>query len=524
MKKETKTNGKAPERIDSWKEIASFLGRDERTVQRWEKERQLPIHRVPGERGGVFAYRSELSRWFDATASLDRSGGDFAGLLHPPERGREDLERPTHVNRPRAADAPAAPDAAFGPQNEASGPQNTALATRDTASGSLVYAPSRRDTWLWRVSGLTLSVLLVVFGLVYGIPHYRTNSRLRSAAVTSPSHTGAGPASGAQEPDPKAKELYLRGRYYWSQRTGAGLAQALDAFTQAIVQDPNYCEAYTGLAETYELMPQYGSMPPSEAFPRALVAAQRAVALNPQSADAHRVLAFVEFYWEWQEKTAFSEFQRAIALRPDDAEVHHWYANALLLVHRTSEATAEIQRARELDPSSRAIVANQILIQSTAGLDVQECLRRLRELERDEPNFPSPSRYIAVILVTRTNDFGAYVAQLKRIADKSQSPADRKLAQAAESGLKSGGAPGMFRELQRTATGLNAGNQVSSVEVGLICTHSQDFAAAVQYFRKAYEENDFALIAVVTDAQDPMLQQSPEYRQLQTQVQARLDS
>ena len=53
-------------RIESWKEIAAYFGRDERTVRRWEKTRSLPIHRLPGEKGGVFAYRRELMVWLNS--------------------------------------------------------------------------------------------------------------------------------------------------------------------------------------------------------------------------------------------------------------------------------------------------------------------------------------------------------------------------------------------------------------------------------------------------------------------------
>src|ERR1700719_3500528 len=73
----------AKKRLDSWKEIAAFFGRDERTVKRWEKERGLPVYRVPGSaRGGVFAYSQELAEWLKAP-NLSLEGGETAASQVP---------------------------------------------------------------------------------------------------------------------------------------------------------------------------------------------------------------------------------------------------------------------------------------------------------------------------------------------------------------------------------------------------------------------------------------------------------
>ena len=77
---DTSAHQLTPQKLDSWKEIAAFFDRDERTVRRWEKERALPVHRVPGGgRGGVYAYPSELKDWLKGRASdLDRAVSESA--------------------------------------------------------------------------------------------------------------------------------------------------------------------------------------------------------------------------------------------------------------------------------------------------------------------------------------------------------------------------------------------------------------------------------------------------------------
>lgn len=61
---------RAADRLDSWKEVAVYLRRGERTVQRWEREEGLPVHRLQHEkRGSIYAYKPELDEWRDARGS-----------------------------------------------------------------------------------------------------------------------------------------------------------------------------------------------------------------------------------------------------------------------------------------------------------------------------------------------------------------------------------------------------------------------------------------------------------------------
>ena len=105
--------------------------------------------------------------------------------------------------------------------------------------------------------------------------------------------------------------------------------KSVDYFTQAIVHDPNYAPAYVGLANSYNLLREYTLMPASEAYPRALAAARRAVELDDQSSEAHASLAFALYYGTWDAAGAEREFRRAIELNPNSAVAHHWYATYL---------------------------------------------------------------------------------------------------------------------------------------------------------------------------------------------------
>jgi DNA-binding winged helix-turn-helix (wHTH) protein len=112
------------------------------------------------------------------------------------------------------------------------------------------------------------------------------------AAGNSP-HSAAN--AGLHPANQEAKDLYLQGRYYWNKRTPDDLHKAVDFFTQAIVHDPGYADAYVGLADCYNLLREYTAMPAGEAFPRARAAAAKAVELDPKSSQARASLAFAAF-------------------------------------------------------------------------------------------------------------------------------------------------------------------------------------------------------------------------------------
>ena len=159
----------------------------------------------------------------------------------------------------------------------------------------------------------------------------------------------------ARPVDPEAYELCLRGRFAWNNRTAASLREALGNFEKAIARDPGYAPAHAGLADAYSLLSYYGGLPPREVFPKARSAAQRALALDPQQAEAHTSLAYVLHRFDWQWADAETSYRRALALNPSYATAHHWYAEFLMVEGRLKEARREMRSAQQLDPLSPRI-------------------------------------------------------------------------------------------------------------------------------------------------------------------------
>lgn len=158
----------------------------------------------------------------------------------------------------------------------------------------------------------------------------------------------------------EALDAYLKGRYFWNKRTADDLRTAVGYFNDAIEKDANYALAYAGLADAYSLLADYNGAPPDEAYPKAKVAATKALALDDQLAEAHTSLAYVEMYYyrDWQQ--AEESYRQAISLNPNYATAHQWYAEFLTAMGRFDEALAETKRAKEIDPHSPIINAGEV--------------------------------------------------------------------------------------------------------------------------------------------------------------------
>jgi serine/threonine protein kinase/Tfp pilus assembly protein PilF len=157
---------------------------------------------------------------------------------------------------------------------------------------------------------------------------------------------------------PEAYNLYLKGRYFWNNRTKEGLQRGLEYFEQAIEQDPTYALAYAGIADCYNMLGFFDHLPPRQAFPKAKEAAEKALKIDETLAEAHTSLAHVRQYYDWDWLAAEREYRKAIELNPSYSTAYQWYAEYLGHMGRHHESIAMGKRALELDPLSPIIGAN----------------------------------------------------------------------------------------------------------------------------------------------------------------------
>src|SRR5262249_32005558 len=151
-----------------------------------------------------------------------------------------------------------------------------------------------------------------------------------------------------------AYDLYLRGRAFREQATEESAQKAIEYFQRSIAADPKYAPAYAGLADAYWLLgaPGWEVDRPIGLLERAQANAERALAIDPQLAEAHAVLAMLRLSYRWDRAGSEQEIREAIRLNPSSAVAHQYYSATLTTMGKFDDAIAEARRALELDPLS----------------------------------------------------------------------------------------------------------------------------------------------------------------------------
>jgi TolB-like protein/Flp pilus assembly protein TadD len=154
--------------------------------------------------------------------------------------------------------------------------------------------------------------------------------------------------------NPEAYEAYLKGRYHSFRGTAPDAQKSLDYFQQSVAKQPDFAKGYAGIANAYQQMAgsAYGVLSPKEAFPKAKVAAMRAVELDSTLAEPYESLGWSSFVFDRDWTTAENQFQQAVRLNPNYAAAHQSYGTFLSRVGRFDEAIREVKRAQEIDPLS----------------------------------------------------------------------------------------------------------------------------------------------------------------------------
>jgi TolB-like protein/DNA-binding winged helix-turn-helix (wHTH) protein/Flp pilus assembly protein TadD len=287
---------------------------------------------------------------------------------------------------------------------------------------------------------------------------------------------------------PDAYEAYLKGRFYWSERSPGGLLKAVGYFQQAIEQDPAYAPAHSGLSDAYRLFDLSGLAPPRESMPKAETAARKALALDDTLAEAHASLAGVLYRYQWDWEGAEREFQLSLELEPNYAEGHRAYAVYLLTVRRHEEAIAEARRARELSPLSVVINTELGTALVRAGR-YDEAIERLQKTLEIDPKFARAYTTLA----------GAYDGQGDR---------PRAVAVLEKAATLSGGAPNPWLGYGYGVTGrrrealeilarlekLSRERYVSPQDFAVVHLGLGDKDQAMAWLERAYEERAFEVL------------------------------
>jgi len=469
-------------RLDSWKDIAAYLGRGERTVKRWERDRSLPVHRLPGGgKGSVYAFTAELDVWLISANS-------------------ETLANPNDETLAEAGDETASGSAIF------PSPPESLLESMNRLEQS-VANPERGWSWQTKAFLFLSCGLLLAVAFLFSIGAHGVHAPALLRAWLSK------PRRAPSDAEKKlASELYLQGRYEWNKRTPDSLNRALDDFTQGLVHDPGNAQIYVGLADTYLLLREYSAMPNAEAYSRAITAARKAIELDDSLAEAHRSLAFAEVWGNWDFVAGEREFRRAIELNPRDPIAHLWFANAYAAPGWYALCLREIDRAQELDPTSPAILSDKGNMLVQAG-ETQQGMEVLKQVERTDPEFLSPHRYLAGIYMIQ-RDYSDFLMESEKAAHLSGDSNLKTTTDAAREGYRRDGARGLLQELYVVQRKLYDAGKVPGTDLAKTCILIGKKEEALQLLEADYRMHRDEFVDLRADKILAELKDEPEYKDL----------
>ena len=623
----------AGKRLDSWKEIAAFFGRAERTVKRWETERGLPVHRLPGSgRSSVFAYSDELADWLKGRSQeleAEEATGQAAEAKEAEERKDESGAREggSAAVAVRAVESVSAPDnflsalrnfgtarlaawiiplllaaalIAYFSAGHSEAPPFKALASRHSANseslgpslgpdsvavlpftnergdtstdylsdgitesliGNLAHVPrlkvrSRDSVFRYKgkdvdvpTIGSNLGVSAVVSGRVVmqgdsivistELTNVRDNTEIwghrytgKASRLISLQQQMAGDIAGALRStlsaadrqqvinqgtrDAKAYSLYLKGRYLWNKRTLANLQTSVSYFNQAITEDPEYALAYSGLADAYSAMSNFGGNP-NEDFPKSNAAARKALELDPTLAHPHAVLGSNEMGYDWDFAGGEAEFKKAMELDPDDATAHQWYAEELSAIGgREQEALAEINRAHRLDPQS-PIISRVIGSVNVWARRYDEAIAVCKELKSQDPTFTLSYDCLGYAYWGKRM-YPQLIAEWITYAQLTHNPDDAELAAALDRGFRSAGWKGSLTQAIETLQNRRKTRYSSPFMIARFYADLGDKEQAFQWLDTAYREHDFLLNGLRTEFQFDILRSDPRFAELVSKI------
>jgi serine/threonine protein kinase/tetratricopeptide (TPR) repeat protein len=315
---------------------------------------------------------------------------------------------------------------------------------------------------------------------------------------------------GTQNPD--AYELYLKGRYSWNKRTPSDIASAISYFNQAIIRDPGYALAYSGLADAYSVLPEYGGTP-SEDYPKSNAAARKALELDSTLAHPHAVLGSNETEYDWDFSGGEVEFKKAFELDPNDATAHLWYAQDIGMIGgREQEALAEAKRAYQLDPLT-PINSRMLGLVHIMARQFDEAIVACKKQVNDYPTFARAHDCLALAYWGKRM-YPQVIDEWKTFGQLSGDRNESEFASALEQGFRAGGWKGALvkgietREAQRK-TGYSSAYEIASLNSDL-----GDKEQAFQWLKTAYQERDLYLLGLKTDFLLDPLRSDPRFAEL----------
>lgn len=309
--------------------------------------------------------------------------------------------------------------------------------------------------------------------------------------------------------NPDAYDSYLRGRYFWNKRTAEGFRQGLSWFEKAMRLDSQYALVYARVADCYAALEAAGDPAPRGAVAQAAESARRALDIDDTLAEAHAALALVKFRVDWDWRGAEREWQHALELNPMSASTHHAYALFLTAAGRHPEATIEITRAAELDPSTFVLNSSTARVPYLAHRFDEATAVADRLIAADE-EFAQPyiDRGLALLHMGRSKEGITSLERGATLAGRSRG-ALAALAVGYARGGRRRDAEQIRNQLSGRAAATTSPFYLASIEAGL-----RDIERSLDQLDRAYEDRSGLLVYLGVDPVFDELRDRPRFTRL----------
>lgn len=315
--------------------------------------------------------------------------------------------------------------------------------------------------------------------------------------------------------DPEVFLLDLRARHLWHQRTEAGFRAALRLFDDAVARDPAYAPAYLGIAESLNMLANYGLLPPKEVRPRVLAAVERALELDPDSADAHRLLAFIRWQYDFRWQEAVCEYERALELAPNASGTTYWFGACLAVIGDLRRADELLERARSLDPLSLVVPSVQGWSRIFARR-FQDALPYLDEVLHIDPDFHLALWFRGEALTEMGRHVEA-IASLEHAFERG-GRTSRLLGYLGHAAGRAGDAARARECLDELAARARSGDYVPPYFPALVHAGLREHAAALDCLEESYAAGDTMLRDLKADPHWDALRSDSRFRSLMAKM------
>lgn len=534
--------GAGPDRLDSWKEIASYLKREVRTVQMWEKKEGLPVHRhFHNYLGTVFAFRSEIEEWGKQQAAKHLSATK-SGTSSPEESPRSLNARPVRIEVISFNDSSVLSNHSLLCTTivtetitalERLDPSKVRILLPEPAKqkerkvlAQVTRAADYQLTWEAHVEadGIAMTANLlqtknqaIVWSRTFQLcpktgwdtPALIADQIAQCLWLKVVSFSRTSLAANRKEKS-SSREAYLKGRYFWNRRNEDSMRKAISWFQTAIHEDPTFALPYSGLADSLTLLSFYEIVSPAEAMPEARRAAMKAIELAPDLAEAHASLADIHLHFDRDWEGADQEYRRAIQCNPGYALGYHWYANLLAAKGQHEAAHIAIMYALEIDPVS-------LITQVWAGVTCHlahrfdDAIRHYKAALELDPNYTWAHMYMAQALEQK----GLYQEALEEFETTIQLAGGSNCVTAMKAhAFALGGDETAAREILYKLRRTPNNKCMPSYDIAATYAALDDSPQTVQWLKRACNERNMNLFKLRQDPRFDLVRHRPEFREV----------